>query len=95
MPNNTQTAQEFPLDPILVVNPITRQVLNVQPLVELLHNRYAFDKGTVVEELDDIIEYITRDPQTDEPARKVLACIRTTKALLVAFDSLTTQPLAL
>lgn len=91
MRENTQSP--FPNGALLLVNPITKEALDFQPLLEHLHNDYRDDKARLVESLHQVASYLMRRDRSEESAETLREMFGVVTDLAVAFDTCTSRKL--
>lgn len=81
----------FPTDALLLVNPVTKEVKDYQPIEEHLHEYYRGDKSHLVESLHQVASYLMRRDRSEESAETLREMFGVVTDLAVAFDSCTVR----
>jgi len=88
MKNHVDT---FPSGALLLVNPVTKEALDMQPLLEHLHDKYDGNKAALVEELNFVADYMMRPATNNSSADSLREVFNTVRTLAAAFDSITVR----
>ncbi|WP_022821923.1 hypothetical protein [Hymenobacter norwichensis] len=85
---------QFPSGPIPAVDPVTNTIIDIRPLLTLLHTKYNGDKEQLVGDLHQLSDYIMRNPNDAEKdsAPKLRKMYGLIADLSVAFDSIREIP---
>ncbi|WP_022821697.1 hypothetical protein [Hymenobacter norwichensis] len=81
----------FPNEAIFVTDPATKNELDLQPLLKLLHERYKGDKDYLVEALEELSEYIIHEETICDSARKLRRILGIVSSLTTAIDCITVR----
>lgn len=84
----------FPSGPIPAVDPLSNAIVDVRSLLVLLHGKYNGDKELLVGELQQLANYLMREPGQQQCATQLRRMFNLVSDIAAAIDSVRVIPLA-